>query len=516
MGISVEALAGVKLKIQPIHLEENLSTPANFESEIDAFVNQAMRAWNIPGLALAIVRDDQVMLVKGYGVRDMSKTDPVDEHTLFAIGSNTKAFTATAIGLLVQDGKLAWDDPVTKYLPTFQLHDAHTTQLITIRDLLCHRSGLGTWAGDVLLLSRYPTEEVVRRLRHIPPDYSFRAGYGYSNLMFITAGLIMETVSGMSWDDFIRQHLFEPLGMTDSATNPCFFENRRNIATPHEDVRGKLQTVIYREDAHVGAAGSICASVADIASWLRLQINQGSLNGKQIVDSSILTETHMPHTPIKLTAIEKKLFPSRHFSAYGLGWFLNDTYGRFIVRHTGGVDGMLSSTLVLPGEKIGVAVFTNKLPNSAFVVLSHYLIEKLLGMPPQDWIQIYTDLENEEKEKSEHARQQREAARAKDTRPSLALEKYAGAYDSAILGGATISVPRSGNVLQVQLQAHESISGTLEHWHYDTFRCHWNDPVLGESLIPFITDGQGQVAEFRVKIREDWIDPLEHVFKKMN
>jgi CubicO group peptidase (beta-lactamase class C family) len=492
-----------------------LSLPTNLENEIDTFVHQAMQAWNIPGLAFTLVKDDQVMLAKGYGVRNMGQSDPVDEHTLFAIGSNTKAFTATAVGLLVQEGKLAWDDPVTKYLPTFQLYDAPTTHLITIRDLLCHRSGLGTWAGDILLLSSYSTEEVVRRLRYIPPDYSFRAGYGYSNLMFITAGLIIETVSGMSWDDFIRQRIFQPLGMTDSVTNPRYFENRTNIATPHEDVKGKLQTVIYREDAHVGAAGSICASAANIALWLRMQLTQGNLNGKQIVDPAILIETHTPHTPIKLTAIERKLFPSRHFSAYGLGWFLNDTYGRLIVRHTGGVDGMLSSTVFLPEEKIGIAVFTNKLPNSGFVVLSHYLVEKLIGMTPSDWIQIYLNLEKEEKEKSEKIKQQRDTSRAKETHPSLGLEKYAGAYDSAILGRATISLPRSGTGLHIQLQAHESLSGTLEHWHYDTFLCHWEDPVLGESLIPFITDGQGQVDEFRVKIREDWIDPLEHVFKKI-
>ena len=473
-----------------------------------------MRAWNIPGLALAIVRDDQIMLAKGYGVREMGKPEPIDEHTLFAIGSNTKAFTATAMGLLVEEGKLAWDDPVTKYLPHFQLYDPHTTQLITIRDLLCHRSGLGTWAGDVLLLSKYPTEEVVRRLRYIPPSYNFRAGYGYSNLMFVTAGLVIETVSAMSWDDFIRQRIFEPLGMIDSVTNPRYFEDRTNIATPHEDVKGQLQTVIYRPDAHVGAAGSICASVADIALWLRLQINKGIINGKQIVEEAIITETHTPHTLIPLKALDRKLFPSRHFAAYGLGWFLSDTHGKFIVRHTGGVDGMLSSTVVIPAEKLGFAVFTNKLPNAANIVISHYLIEKFLGIPSPDWIQTYVDLEKEENAKVEKAKQQRNDARAKDTRPTLALEKYAGAYESPILGGAAIRLEGSG--LHIQLQAHESISGTLEHWHYDTFLCHWDDPVLGESLIPFVGDGQGQVAEFRVKIREDWIDPLEHVFKKMN
>ena len=501
-----------------------MSLSTDLEKEIESFVNQAMQAWNVPGLALVIVKDDKVLLSKGYGVREIGKPDQVDEHTLLAIGSNTKAFTATAIGLLVQEGKLAWDDPVTKYIPTFKLYDSHATQMIAIRDLLCHRGGLGTWAGDVLLLSSYDTEEVIRRLQHIPPEYSFRAGYGYSNLMFITAGLVIETVGGISWDEFIQQRIFKPLGMTDSVTNPRYLKDRTNIAAPHEDIKGKLQTVVQREDAHVGAAGSIHTSVADIALWLRLQLNQGNLDGKQIVDSAIIAETHTPHTPIKLTDIERKLFPSRHFSAYGLGWFLSDTYGRFIVRHTGGVDGMLSVTVLIPEEKLGIAVFTNKLPNSAFVVLSHYLVEKFTGASAQDWIQIYIDLEKEENAKIEKAKQQRDNSRAKETRPALELEKYAGDYDSLILGGATVSlegdalsgeaVSKRGG-LHIQLQAHESISGTLEHWRYDTFLCKWDDPVLGESLIPFITDGQGQVAEFRVRIREDWIDPLEHVFKKV-
>ena len=489
-----------------------MTVPANFEQETDRFVNQAMQTWNVPGLALAVIKGDQTLIAKGYGVREMDKPEAADKHTLFAIGSNTKAFTATAVGLLVQDGKLAWDDPVTRFLPDFQLFDPHTTQLITARDLLCHRGGLGTWAGDVLLLSGYPTEEIVKRLRHIPPEYNFRAGYGYSNLMFITAGMLIETVSGMSWDDFIRTRLFEPLGMTDSVTNPRYLKDRDNVAAPHEDVQGKLQTVVQRMDAHVGAAGSIHASAADLARWLRLQLDRGMLDGKQIVDAAVIEETRTPHTPMRLTPLERTLFPSRHFSAYGLGWFLSDTYGRFNVRHSGGVDGMLSFTAMIPEEKIGIAVLTNKLPGNAYAAVSNFLIESLLGMTPSDWVQTYLDIEKEGKEKEEQAKKQRDDSRAKDTSPSLGLEKYAGEYESAILGGATVGVERSG--LHIQLQAHETISGRLEHWHYDTFLCKWDDPVLGESLIRFITDGQGQVAEFRVKIREDWIDPLEHVFRK--
>jgi CubicO group peptidase (beta-lactamase class C family) len=489
-----------------------MNASTDLQQEIDSLVNKAMQTWNVPALALVIVKDDQVLFTKGYGVREIGKSEPVDEHTLFAIGSNTKAFTATAVGLLVQEGKLGWDDPVTKYLADFKLHDPYTTQLITIRDLLCHRSGLGTWAGDLLLLSSYPTDEVIQRLRHIPPAYNFRSGYGYSNLMFVTAGKIIEIVSGMRWDDFIRQRIFEPLGMKDSVTNPRYLKERNNIAVPHEDVKGKLQTVIQREDAHIGAAGSIHASVADIANWLRLQLNRGELDGQQIIDPSIIEEMQTPHTLLRLSAEDRKSNPSLHFVAYGLGWFLSDLHGKFIARHTGGVDGMLSQVVLIRDEKIGIAAFTNKIPNAAFAAVPAYIIERLLNLPVQDWIQKNLDFENKGKEMEAQAKKQRDDSRTRDTTPSLALEKYVGEYKSLIVGGATVGL--KGDGLCIQLQAHESMSGTLEHWHYDTFLCHWDDPVLDESLIHFITDGEGNVAEFRVKIREDWIDPLEHNFRK--
>jgi len=480
--------------------------------EIDAIVNKGMEIWNVPGLAIAVVKGDEILYSGGFGVREMDKPEKVDEHTLFSIGSNTKAFTATAMGLLVQDGKLGWDDPVTKHLPSFQLYDSHATQLITIRDLLCHRGGLGTWAGDMLQLSSYPVEEIVRRMRYIPPAYGFRAGYGYCNLMFIAAGLVISTVAGMSWDDFIRERIFEPLGMKDSVTSPLYFGDRTNIALPHEDVKGNLQTVTFRTDNYFGPAGSICSSISDITRWMQLQLNNGMLDGKQLIDESIVSEMRIPHTIMPLNPIEKQLFPSRRFSAYGLGWFLNDTKGHFIVRHTGGVDGMLSNVVMIPDQKIGIAVFSNKLPNAAYVAIPHYLTEKFLDMPSRDWIQIYMDLEKEAKEKAEQTKKKKDESRASNIRPVFDLEKYAGEYESDILGESTISVDGTG--FHIQLKAHETLSGRLEHWHYDTFVCHWDDPVLGESLIPFINDGQGNVTEFRVTIREDWIDPLEHVFRK--
>ena len=483
---------------------------ASLNQKIEETVKRAMQTWKIPGLALVVVKDDQVILSRGFGVRKIGETEPVDEHTLFGIGSNTKAFTATAIGLLVQDGKIGWDDPVTNYIPSFRLQDTNASQLMTIRDLLCHRSGLGTWAGDVLLLSNYSTEEIVQRLRYIAPEFGFRSGYGYSNLMFITAGLIISTVSGMSWDEFVSKRIFEPLGFLNSVTNSRYFGMNKNTATPHEEFDGVVQGLMPREDAHVGAAGSICASVADIAVWLRLQLNRGNLDGKQIVEEAIIAETQSPHTHIPLKALDKRLYPSRHFSAYGLGWFLSDYCGRLVIRHTGGVDGMLSGTLLIPEEKLGIAVFTNKLPNSAHNLLPNMLVDHFLGVDGKDWFQEYAELEKENAGETEKSRENRLSGRVANAPAAFALERYAGEYESHLLGGAWVSV--EAGKLKIQLQVHQSVRGSLEHWHYDSFMCKWDDPVLGESLIPFVSDGQGCVRELRLKIREDWVDPLEHVF----
>ncbi len=483
------------------------------ETEIESLVRQAMQTWGVPGLGLAIVKDGQTVMTRGFGIREMDKPETVDEHTLFAIGSNTKAFTAAAVGLLVQEGKLGWDDPVSRHLPGFRLYDEHTSALITVRDLLCHRSGLGTWAGDVLLFSRFPGEEIVRRLRHIPPSFGFRAGYGYTNLMFVTAGLVIERVSGMSWADFIEQRFFAPLGMRDSASGPARFGARTNIATPHEEFKGSLQTVPYSTEQSTGAAGSICASAADIARWMRMQLDEGSLDGQQILDAAIIAEMRTPHTPIRMSAAEKKLQPSMHFSAYGLGWFLCDINGRFCVRHTGGVDGMLSSVALVPEEKLGVAVFTNKLPNRAFVLLRDALVDLLTGAPQRDWLQAYQELAAEDTAAEQGAQQRKVESRAQDAPAALKLEAYAGQYESELLGGASVSL--TDGRLRIQLEASETIGGSLEHWHYDTFLCRWDNPVFGESLMPFLTDGQGHVRELRFAIRPDWIDPLEHVFKKV-
>jgi CubicO group peptidase (beta-lactamase class C family) len=492
-----------------------MTAPSQLEHDLDQLVQRCMEAWAIPGLAVAVVKDDQVLICKGYGVRDNKQPGRVDEDTLFAIASNTKAFTASAVGMLVQEGRLKWDDRVIDILPWFRLYDEHATQLITVRDLLCHRSGLGTWSGDMLQYSDYSLEEVVRRIRHIPPSYPFRAGYGYCNLGYLTASMLITAASGLSWDDFVKQRLLNLIGMTRSVTGPRFLGRRTNVAQPHELIHGKVQTVPVHDDTGFGAAGGILSSARDLSLWLRLQLNGGCLDGRQLVDPAIIKETHTPHTilPFQPPPAEKRIFPSTHFALYGLGWFINDLHGRMLVRHTGGLDGMLSSTAMIPEENIGVAVLTNKLPNLGYMAITFYLMDRLLGIDERDWLKSYLEVAAERKQVLDTARERLIAGRAAGTHPSLPLKEFAGEYDAATLGGACLRV--AGRKLHIQLEAHETLSGELMHWHYDSFMCKWDNPILGESLIPFSTDGQGHVTGFKVKIREDWIDPLEHPFKKL-
>jgi CubicO group peptidase (beta-lactamase class C family) len=481
---------------------------------LETYIQKGMEAWEIPGLAVAIVKDDDVVFAKGFGVCELGGKDLVDEHTVFAIGSNTKAFTATALGLLVQEGKLSWDDAVVKHLPGFQMNDPYVTRAITIRDLLCHRAGLPTWGGDVVAYgSIYTRDEIIHRIRYIQPAFSFRGGYGYSNMMFVTAGQIIPALTGLSWDDFIKVRIFEPLGMTRSSTSVSDLEGLSNVAKPHEEIGGAIRSLPYRNIDNLGPAGAINSTVQDMSQWLRLQLGNGTFVGKRIVDESIIEETHTPHTPIRIPPSIRELTPSCHFVAYGLGWRLMDYQGRLIVRHEGGIDGMFSLVRLLPEERLGIVILTNKLPQNFVPALFYHILDAYLDSPSKDWNKIL--LEQDKQFAAEMAEQKRQTqeARVKGTQPTLSLNQYAGIYNNQLYGNATITI--QDDQLVLHLSAHPDITGALEHWHYDTFLCMWSDAVFDRSLVPFILDGQGHVERFRLKVREDMIDPLEYVFDKI-
>lgn len=310
---------------------------------LDAYIERAMKDWELPGLAIAIVKDDSVVFARGYGVRELGKSDPVDGHTLFAVASHTKAFTAAALGLLVQEGRLSWDDRVIDHMPKFRLYDPTTTREMTIRDLLTHRAGYRTWAGDLLWWgSNLDRQEVLGRTQYLKPDYSFRSHYGYNNMMFVAAGELIPIITDTSWDDFVTGRILQPLGMSRSTTTVRDLPNRGNVAIPHTRAGGKLIPIPYRNIDNIGPAGSLNSSAIEMARWLRFQLAYGFWDGVQLVDSAIIRETRTPQTLIPMSAFIQREFPTTHFLAYGLGWFMQDYHGYLVLRHGGGMDGMLS------------------------------------------------------------------------------------------------------------------------------------------------------------------------------
>ncbi len=436
----------------------------DFWNSLDETIQAMQTAWGVPGLSIAIVKDDQTVYARGFGVRAVGEPGPVDEHTIFAVGSCTKAFTATAIGLLVQEGKLSWEDPVIKHLPAFQLADPVATREITVRDLLCHRCGLTTFAGDFMGYgSCYSPDEVMARIRFIPSGFHLRAGFGYSNLMFMAAGQIIQVVSGLSWAEFIRNRLIEPLGMTRTFTGVREITGMDNIAQPHTFTRDRLFKVPYLELTAHAASGAINSSAWDMARWLRFQLANGRVGETQLVDSTILEETRTPHTLIPIDPESRRLVPSRHFVAYGLGWSLFDYAGRFVVQHTGGVDGMLSLAAFLPEERLGVVILTNRLPGSLYSALFFHILDAAFGYEGKDWKTAFLELDQIKAGRTAETRKKQEEQRLSGTHPSLPAEGYLGVYANLIYGNVTVKLENDRLVLH--LGAHPGVFGPLEHWH---------------------------------------------------
>ena len=480
---------------------------------LDAFIDEAMARWNIPGAAVAIVKDQEVVFAKGFGVRDLENNGTVDADTLFAIGSNTKAFTATAIGQLVQAGTISWDDPVLRHMPEFQMYDPLVTREITIRDLLCHRGGLGTFQGDLMSFgSIYDRAEIIRRIRFIEPVYDFRAGFGYSNLMFLTAGEMIPRVTELSWDDFIDQQFFTPLGMDRSNTSFRAFETMANVATPHGLDDGEVVPIPHDKVNTIAPAGAINSSVNDMAQWLLMQTGDGTFGGEQIVDPAVISETRKAHNLLQVGARSKEFNPWTHFSSYGLGWGLSDYRGRLMVSHGGGLNGMISRVAMLPEENLGVVVLTNFDTHPLTSAVVYHVFDAYLGADPRDWVQLYSEVLEKMLEGRKLATTAREEARIQNTSPSLPVESYAGRYTSAVYGDAEITL--EDGVLQLDTKTHREITGRLEHWQLDTFLCTWTDRVWDQSLVYFDLDDSGKISQFRVTVRPDWLDTLEYVFVK--
>ena len=459
---------------------------------LDGYIAKSMKEWETPGLAIAVVRNDSVVFMKGYGVSKMGEPAPVTPRTIFAIASTTKAMTAACLGMLVDEGKMKWDDPVAKFLPWFQLYDPYVTRELTVRDLLCHRSGLSR--GDNLwYLSSFTREEVLRRVRYLKPSWSFRSRYGYQNIMFLAAGELIPSVASMSWDDFIAQRLFKPLGMTRSNTSVRFLTGLDDVATPHDKVDEVMQPIRWPNFDNVGSAGSVNSCVEDMAQWVRMNLGRGTYRGTKVLSPEVIKEIQTPQTIVRLDSLEQAMRPSTHFSTYGFGWGLRDYLGRKIIMHTGSLDGMRARVALIPEENLGFVILMNSSRTPLHEAVAYRIIDHYLKGPERDWSAELLKITKEQEEKGRAERKKKSDSRATDTKPSLPLESYAGTYQDEMYGEVTVKVEDG----KLMFSYHPLYVGPMTHWQYDTFEVVWNDRTFGKDLISFVLGSDGKVVELR-------------------
>lgn len=460
----------------------------------DDYVNKALKDWEVPGVAIAIVKDDKIVLAKGYGTRELGKSLPVDERTLFAIGSSSKAFTAAALAMLVDEGKVKWEDPATKYLPGFQLYDPYSTRELTVADLLSHRSGLTR--GDMLwYASANDRGEILRRIRFLKPSWSLRSRFGYQNVMFLAAGEIIPAITKKTWDDFVRERIFVPLGMKDSSTSIRSFANSNNVATPHSRIDDKVRVVAWRNIDNIAPAGSINSNVVDMAQWVRLNLGGGVYQEKRLLSTGAIKEMHSPQTIIRLEGPMERLYPEAHFLTYGLGWFLSDYQGRKVVEHGGAIDGMRAEVAMMPEEKLGVVVLTNLHGTILPQALMYRIFDFYRGVPERDWSATMLKTVKGLEEQGKAAEKKAEAERVKGTTPSLAIDKYAGKYQSEMYGETKVDLENGKLVVRFG----PNFTGDLEHWHYDTFRVKWRDPMQGKGFANFRLNAAGKIDQLNIE-----------------
>ncbi len=469
---------------------------------IDQLCRRALADFNLPGMAVSIVLNDSVVFSKGYGVRDVRSGAAVDGDTRFAIASNTKAFTAAGLAMMVDEGKLQWDDPVRKYLPWFTLYDPYVSENITIRDLLCHRSGLATFSGDLIWYgTNHPREQVLRNARYLKQAMGFRSGWGYSNILYLAAGEVLEQASGTSWDEFMSRRIFGPLGMRNTNTSVRELDLAGNTAIPHNEVNGRNIAIEYVNWDNIGPAGSINASANDMATWLRLQLRRGNWRGQTLWNEARTWEMWENYSPRPVSKWQREQMPSRHWNGYGLGWQLMEYGTCKVVSHSGGYDGMISMTTMVPELGLGVVILTNN-NNSVPSALSFEILDEFTAVKEnKDWLAFFLDRNREEERESEKSLQDLKAERARGTQPSLMPDKYCGTYRSEMYGDVVVRAIPDSDALIIDFTPTALFKGELTHWHYDTFRLHWKTQMmLPPGLVTFVLGASGTVEEIKVDV----------------
>jgi CubicO group peptidase (beta-lactamase class C family) len=439
--------------------------------QLDEYYAGMVEDWDVPGLSIGIVKDGEMIFSGNYGVLEEGKEAGPDKNTLYAIASNSKAFTTAIIGMLVQDGKLDWNDKVKKYLPYFELYDPWVSNEVTVRDLLCHRVGLGTFSGDVIWYkSDLTAEEIIRRLKYLPQAFDFRSGYGYSNVMYATAGELIRKITGKTWSENVKERILEPLGMDRTLTTPDDLAAKGNYAIPHARENDINIPIAWENWESVGATGGIISSTADLSKWMIFNLDNGILGDDTLLTTETRNMVWTPHNNFIVDHTTQNDF-NRHFNAYGLGWGLSDYHGHLKVGHTGAYDGMLSAVTLIPDADLGIVVLTNGM-RSPYMAATYYALDMILGIEDRDWSSQYLEWANQRQDTDTRISSRKEK-RVTGTNPSLDLEDYTGTYQSDIYGEIMITL-ESGQ-MRMEFEHSPYLSATLSHWHYDVWEIKWDN-----------------------------------------
>lgn len=478
---------------------------------IDVYVEESMNRWDIPGMSVAVIENGKVTHIKGYGVKEIGKQDKIDINTLFAVASNSKAFTGLSVAILESEGKLKLDDKARNFIPNIKLYDEISTNLLTIKDVLTHRIGTGTFHGDFITWgTNYSDKELIEMLQYVKPVFGFRSGYGYFNTGYTIAAEVMEIVTGKSWGEYIQDNILNPLGMNKTLTSVSQLKTSDNVASPHTfDYEYKMVPVLWRNVDNLAAAAGLISSANDMAKWVTMQINMGILNDKEIFSKKLILSTHVPYNLIPSPSHGTGRLTNRHFNTYGLGWGIADYKGDLYIEHSGGYDGMLSRTAFLPDRKFGLVILTNNDQNEVITSLMYQLFDYALNKEVFNWDSLLFVSSTKDGVPYDKIMWD-DISEKKDPnlKPGFNMDNLQGTYYNIQAGNLVIS--KSGNELVFRLSSRPETQGVFRHWRNDTLICKFDDLVIGRCLAPvYFKDGTIQ----SIKIKSaDFVDPLYYEF----
>jgi len=481
------------------------------KDSLDLYISKALTNWRIPGMAICIIKDGKIVVLKGYGIKELGLNGRVDENSLFMIGSNTKAFTATAMAMLQTAGKLSLDDKVTRYIPEFKLDNKTAGEQATIRDLLCHRIGFGTFQGDFTFYNTNLTQgQVIQKMALVKADNPFRAKWGYTNSAYTVASQIIEWADGKTWDAYLKQNIFDPLGMTNTLALSRDIQTRANRTVAHTLVDGRLTAIPYVRLDGTDAAGGICSSARDMSKWVMCLLDDGKAMGKQVIPEVAIQVTRQPQITIGNT---RRLDGETDEQKYGLGWFLEDYSGHHLVMHDGGVNGYLSSVTLVPAEHLGIIILTNTDKNQLYEALRWEIMDAYFNKPYRNYSELYLQRYKVAEAKKQQADKLLRDSAAMNLQSAIAIENYTGKYHNELYGDMEVT-RGEGNDLEMRFEHHTKMYVHLKPLGGNRFYAVFSDPAYGKTVVPF-TFQNGKITGVKIKV-DDEIERSPYFFTKLN